>query len=444
METSITQIAVNLASRLQEIFCENLRGGNFTQFCSEMFESVKMTALETATLFLSETDKLVRQESERKERYTVERNNQARTLQTEFGQLGISRTIYTEKATGKCHALLDEVLQIDKYERIENNLKAKVISLACDTSYGKAGKVAGGVLSRQTVMNVVHRLQEIAVELPKLRPAQEIFIEADEDHIHMQDGKSRIVKLVYVHEGTKEVCKGRKELVNARYFTSMSKENDDIWLDVYRYVDEAYGSDRSKITIRGDGAQWITGGLEYFQTAKFELDSFHMFKAITRATGHCKKLRHEIIDGIKTKDCDRVESLFDEVIGSSPSNSSKKTASDTKTYILNFFDEIATFNGGGGCSAEGHVSHILSARLSSRPMGWSLKGANNIAALRAFVFNGGKTINLTKRPKPQTITAFEKVKTLKPDKFAVHLDNIPILKAGSKHGMKHLVKSLIS
>ena len=26
-----------------------------------------------------------------------------------------------------------------------------------------------------------------------------------------------------------------------------------------------------------------------------------------------------------------------------------------------------------GCSAEGHISHVLSARESSRPMGWSKK-----------------------------------------------------------------------
>ena len=42
-----------------------------------------------------------------------------------------------------------------------------------------------------------------------------------------------------------------------------------------------------------------------------------------------------------------------------------------------------------GCSAEGHVSHVLSSRLSSRPLGWSLKGAENVARLRVFGLNGG-------------------------------------------------------
>lgn len=39
------------------------------------------------------------------------------------------------------------------------------------------------------------------------------------------------------------------------------------------------------------------------------------------------------------------------------------------------------------CSAEGHVSHILSARLSNHPMAWSLKGAGNMSSIRAVRAN---------------------------------------------------------
>ena len=47
-----------------------------------------------------------------------------------------------------------------------------------------------------------------------------------------------------------------------------------------------------------------------------------------------------------------------------------------------------------GCSAEGHVSHVLSSRMSSRPLGWSKKGAENMAKLRAFAWNGGNIYDL--------------------------------------------------
>lgn len=47
-----------------------------------------------------------------------------------------------------------------------------------------------------------------------------------------------------------------------------------------------------------------------------------------------------------------------------------------------------------GCSAEGQVSHILSARLSSRPMGWSVLGANQMASLRVHRENGVNVASL--------------------------------------------------
>ena len=54
-------------------------------------------------------------------------------------------------------------------------------------------------------------------------------------------------------------------------------------------------------------------------------------------------------------------------------------------------------------STEGRVSHILSARLSSRGMGWSKNGVERIARLRTLAENGGDVWRyaldcLTKKP----------------------------------------------
>ena len=46
------------------------------------------------------------------------------------------------------------------------------------------------------------------------------------------------------------------------------------------------------------------------------------------------------------------------------------------------------------CSAEGHVSHVFSERLSSRPKGWSRVGADQMARLRIYKKNGGKIYDL--------------------------------------------------
>ena len=49
-----------------------------------------------------------------------------------------------------------------------------------------------------------------------------------------------------------------------------------------------------------------------------------------------------------------------------------------------------------GCSAEGHVSHVLSARMSSRPMGWSKLGAEKILNLRLYKYNHGDMLKLVR------------------------------------------------
>ena len=48
------------------------------------------------------------------------------------------------------------------------------------------------------------------------------------------------------------------------------------------------------------------------------------------------------------------------------------------------------------CSAEGHVSHIYSDRMSSRPLGWSKTGADKMARLRVYYYNKGDMLELVR------------------------------------------------
>ena len=43
-----------------------------------------------------------------------------------------------------------------------------------------------------------------------------------------------------------------------------------------------------------------------------------------------------------------------------------------------------------GCSAEGHVSHVYSDRMSSRPMGWSENGTDAMCGFRCYVRDYGE------------------------------------------------------
>ena len=77
-----------------------------------------------------------------------------------------------------------------------------------------------------------------------------------------------------------------------------------------------------------------------------------------------------------------------------------------QTYVLNNWSAVMLCLHSeivDGCSAEGHVSHVLSDRLSSRPMGWSQTGADRMSKLRCYEKNYGreKIIDLVKYSREQ-------------------------------------------
>src|SRR5690554_514173 len=94
--------------------------------------------------------------------------------------------------------------------------------------------------------------------------------------------------------------------------------------------------------------------------------------------------------GIKSLNKQAVLAYLHEALWRANEEPRRKQVIEASRYIERNWDGIE--NGvkhpGVGCSAEGHVSHILAARLSNRPMAWSLQGAENMAAMRVAVANG--------------------------------------------------------
>jgi transposase len=88
----------------------------------------------------------------------------------------------------------------------------------------------------------------------------------------------------------------------------------------------------------------------------------------------------------------KVEDVFIKILDNTEKETKKRTVKDARKYILNNWGGIEIYHKDPdvlGCSAEGHISHVLSERLSSRPLGWSKKGAEQMSRLRAFKYNGG-------------------------------------------------------
>lgn len=369
---------------------------------------------------LEDMDEYIRNSGERKNRYEIVRKDPS-TLLTSFGSVAYKRTYFKPKDGGHRKYLVDEVVGINPHDRVSADVVISALEEATQSSYRKAGaKVAyDSDLSKQAVMKKVHEIEVVDAPHPSTekKTVRVLFIEADEDHVALQkkkkdgDGQRKVgismPKLVYIHEGfdAEKSSVKRKVLKNVRYFGGDCR-SEDLWLKVAQYIDEQYIEEGIEtVYISGDGASWIRQGLHWIPKSRFVLDNHHMYKYIRLATAHLpdESMYYAIQDAIEWPDKKMTADAFDRVIKLTENGTKKEAVREAKRYILNNWDgiEINEEKAGEvvGCSAEGHVSHVFSERLSSRPKGWSKIGVDQMAQLRIYKRNGGKIYDLVMEQK---------------------------------------------
>lgn len=382
-----------------------IEGGNISEITSELEKMAKEISRKTLKHILEKTDKQIRESKERKSEWNVQKRGVEKTYQTIFGEIRYKRTYYKHKYKKEFAYLSDLVFGIEPNSKVEPMIKIKAIENAIDMSYEKSGEKAAKdmKLSKQSVMTEIRELGEVKKELEvkEKKEVKNIYIEADEDHVALQKGSNYQMKLIYVHEGLEKVGKNRNKLKNVRYFTGNHKNNEERWLEIADYLEARYKLESVDNTyLSGDGAPWIKEGLNWILGSKYVLDKYHLSKSINKSISHLEtekeEIRSAIWEAISNCDKERIKHLYKIIIGLTEKEKKRETIIKQRNYIIRNWNGIENAKEPTyvGCSAEGHVSHILSARLSSRPMGWSRLGANLMANLRAYRANGGKIIDI--------------------------------------------------
>lgn len=357
----------------------------------------------------------------RQGKYTIQRNDK-RTLITSVGDVTFDCTYFKRVSPKSGYTyLLADMISLDKHERFSEEAEVLLLTEALKTSYQEATRVLPSKqqITKTTVMNKVHQLvEEVPYEGREDRKKVEyLFIEADEDHVAEQhgdsskDNKSFISKLVYVYEYKQNTsgCADRKELVNRFYFSGLypgKAGNDDLWNNVQNYIDKTYDTEYLKrIFISGDGAAWIKSGADILEKALFCADKFHLMKYINLAAAQMldeKEIAKEELWHLLYSKKHGAKKRFEEYTERMKRSAKNPDKVDTlKSYVLGNWAAIRrTLRNKlvNGCSAESHVSHVLSDRLSSRPMGWSQTGADRMSKLRCYEKNYGRDgiINLVR------------------------------------------------
>ena len=108
---------------------------------------------------------------------------------------------------------------------------------------------------------------------------------------------------------------------------------------------------------------------------------------ITKANKKEKeKQKEEMRTALRRLNFVKFKELCNEILAEEMEKTARKRKEKLMEYILNNVEGIKNLYRNKkelhGCSAEGHISHILSDRMSSRPMGWSEINVDKMSRLR--------------------------------------------------------------
>ena len=401
MNRIINEVTEKLKRRFEEFFTgeEDVGLGHAEQYFGHLIAEASRELLRA--YYEEEDRRLLEDKAGRKQMgLRVEHRNVEREVLTQLGPFRYNRTYY-RKASGGYEYPIDEIAGVTSFARLSEGVSLSLVEGGCEMSYTRASRqMTGEHVSKQTVMNKI-RSAEPRREPVEYREVRELHIDADEDHVHLQSGSSTAVPLISVYEG-KEYQGKRGICKNVFHISEYGKAPEALWEQVSDEIDRRYDLRNTRIYLHGDGASWIREGLEHLPNCTFVLDPYHKNKAIKQALSgigreSARVYEDEIRQALNDGDRRQLRSLWERLSREYPER--KKTIDENMGYLMTNIDAIAIVEKdecarNGGCT-EPHVSHILSARLSSRPMGWSRETLKHLVPILAA---GGATFRSEKEP----------------------------------------------
>ena len=399
METILHDFNQNVTTLVTEFLEKSIEIGGLSNFTDNLLDRLMEAGYNITKFALEFAEEKIFELAERRKLFkSLEKDE--RKIVTKFGEISFKRRYYLDVEKNERVYLLDEYFKLAPNERLLENVEVSLIEEAIESSYEKAGESAAykTKISKQTVMNKLSELN-ITVDTERTNKAKKvvdyIYCIADEDHVHLQKGGIEEPRLVIVYDSILSNGK-RVELCNKKHFGGVYRgEIDALWEEVLTYLNDSYDLNKvKKIYILGDGANWIKTGLEWIPNSVNVLDRYHLSKAIngivgneTKETKKEKQLyKRRIYKSLGELNFEETQDIVYEILAEEMEESTRNRKLKLLNYILNNRESIANLyihsENLHGCSAEGHVSHLYSARLSSRPLGWKSITVNNISKLR--------------------------------------------------------------
>ena len=406
MEQIVQQIVADFAKRTMTYYLEE-GIHDIGAMAEDLLEMSKGLSMELLEAFVADTDAaLVALKGERKsDGITVHERGVPRSLHTALGDFTYRRTYF--KTKDGMEYILDGLLGVDAYERVDAHVSARLANEAGRASFGKSADiVTGGALSRQTAWRKAMESGEVAALPQRVASTPErIHIFADEDHAHLQDGRGTFLPIVTVCSGKRQVGEGRNELVDRTHLSGCGLKPETFWEYAAAVCEAQYDMGRVKeVFIYGDGAPWIETSDVCFPGAVRVLDSYHYMKKMKALTAGeaCGKFASSLRAAVARGDKDGFDAVcgcMADAIGKAMApgkerDTKLRSISGAANYLLDRWDAVMNMahEGSIGSCTEAMVSHVFSERFSRSPMGWSKPGIQKMAQIRVYQENGGKVL----------------------------------------------------
>ena len=150
-----------------------------------------------------------------------------------------------------------------------------------------------------------------------------------------------------------------------------------------------------KVIFGGDGDSWITSGIkDYFFSATYILDLYHLYKKFKEGLSKRKKEQKVIKDLLLSNQIDQGLAVIDQLIRNPYDQKEKDHLVKLYTYISRnrlgitnqFKLKDKEIERAG--AIESNVNQAISARFKKRGMSWSKRGALALLKIKETILNG--------------------------------------------------------
>lgn len=178
---------INKFEKLENGFLKNPT--KIAEYVLSLTTELHMLGLRMIQELLELMDQMLQESPIRRKNWQVESHTQKQLI-TSLGTVSFTKTLFTNKETGKSEYLLDRIMGIKAHERITEDAQANMLEEAVQTSYRRGGEETSyeSSVSKQTVMNKLHEPEfpENREKAEKKKEVEYLYIDSDEDHVSLQ------------------------------------------------------------------------------------------------------------------------------------------------------------------------------------------------------------------------------------------------------------------